>query len=417
MTNGFNREMLKIFHVFLIFSLIFNYRVPLFYSSVVLTFFLCLPFFLSNRNAPDMFFKAFSNKYLFKIIYFSFLLIILSLVNSIIIHESYEFSFVKNIIVQLVAIVTTTLVLIVTFKQRKNERLYLEKIIFISFILQSFIMLGSLSNEYFFNFIQIFQPSSDKIDSVIELFKGARGGALSGNLFFGLGVTYGLVVIFYVKGMIDERNILIRDVFILLIFFIGITMSARVGYLGFILSFMYYFYYSIMKRRVLQKGIVVVGVSVSIGVGVYFLFPDSIMVPINNMLHWGLEPVYNYFNGEGFVSQSTSALTERMLIYPTTLEGWLLGEGRYIGLDGKYYKHTDSGYSRYIFYGGLILVFIMAYYQILFLRQKIKNNKFFLTIIFSYFLLLNIKGDVLGYLPSALVILILFNPSITKGVK
>lgn len=99
---------------------------------------------------------------------------------------------------------------------------------------------------------------------------------------------------------------------------------------------------------------------------VYFYHTNQ---SFHNNLRFGFEGFFSYFETGKWESQSNNIL-RRMIIWPDNLHTWLVGDGYivnpmdkstpaydpyYIGEEsGGYYKGTDIGYLRFIFYFGLI---------------------------------------------------------------
>lgn len=81
------------------------------------------------------------------------------------------------------------------------------------------------------------------------------------------------------------------------------------------------------------------------------------------LLRFGFEGFFNYFESGTFETHSTNLLSQG-LIFPDNWHTWLIGDGYmmggandpyYIGPeDYGFYMNTDSGYSRFIFYFGII---------------------------------------------------------------
>lgn len=104
-------------------------------------------------------------------------------------------------------------------------------------------------------------------------------------------------------------------------------------------------------------GLVVI-IGVIICVGLYNVSPE-----MHKLLRFGFEAFFNYFEHGNFETHSTNMLSEGM-IFPDNFKTWIIGDGYmasgsndpyYIGpADYGFYMNTDAGYSRFIFYFGLI---------------------------------------------------------------
>lgn len=104
-------------------------------------------------------------------------------------------------------------------------------------------------------------------------------------------------------------------------------------------------------------GLVVI-IGVIICVGLYNVSPE-----MHKLLRFGFEAFFNYFEHGNFETNSTNMLSEGM-IFPDNFRTWIIGDGYmasgsndpyYVGpADYGFYMNTDAGYSRFIFYFGLI---------------------------------------------------------------
>ena len=410
--------MLKIYHILILFFLIFNFRVPLFHNSILLSFFMILPLLLFGQNYLNIFTTFLKTKFFFRLLSISILLIIWFVIFAKL-QGTFDYSFSMRLTMLTIGLVISIMFLSITSNQQLEKNNYLLKLLFIIFSIQGLIQILGLINHDFFEFIQLFHNQDDsRAVSEIAKFGGLRGGALAGDLFFSLSISYGLIFFLYVKFIIDKESFQMIDGLNLLLYLIGMFTSARIGYLGVLLSFIYFLIvqkvdwnsriYSFFKFFFYLLSLISI---------VYFILPDNILdIILNKLLPFAFEFLYNYVDKGDFSTASTSHLSEEMFIYPSTLETWFVGDGRMVGLDGKYYMHTDAGYSRILFYFGIYGIIILFLYQLLFFPYKnyeIKGN-FFLEknyfktsfLIFFYIALINIKGMALGIIVSINLIII-----------
>lgn len=133
-------------------------------------------------------------------------------------------------------------------------------------------------------------------------------------------------------------------------------------------------------RSFLSTTVWVIVVGVVICIGLYNVSPE-----IRKLLRFGFEAFFNYFETGKFETNSTNMLSEG-LIFPDNLKTWIIGDGYmasgandpyYIGpADYGFYMNTDAGYSRFIFYFGLIGLLIFMLFFVNVWREcarKIKN--------------------------------------------
>ena len=83
---------------------------------------------------------------------------------------------------------------------------------------------------------------------------------------------------------------------------------------------------------------------------------------------------------------------------PTDGKTWIIGDAQYEDERGGYYMHTDVGYLRVLFYGGLIGLFLYLLYiykvtHLVFIRSgKDSQIKLFLTVYYLLVLIWMWKG-------------------------
>lgn len=111
-------------------------------------------------------------------------------------------------------------------------------------------------------------------------------------------------------------------------------------------------------RSFLFTAALVITIGVIICVGLY-----NVNSEMHKLLRFGFEAFFNYFEHGNFETNSTNMLSEGM-IFPDNFRTWVIGDGYmasgsndpyYIGpADYGFYMNTDAGYSRFIFYFGLV---------------------------------------------------------------
>lgn len=113
---------------------------------------------------------------------------------------------------------------------------------------------------------------------------------------------------------------------------------------------------------------------------------------------WAYEPFINYFSGNTFESASSNQLKEMWEL--PSVETFLWGDGRYTDpISGSYYKQTDVGYLRNIYFFGLFptITCIYCFYCCTKAIQpeKILNKKdhYFILIILWIGLFIEAKGE------------------------
>jgi hypothetical protein len=105
--------------------------------------------------------------------------------------------------------------------------------------------------------------------------------------------------------------------------------------------------------------------------------------------------LYTYYNETGSIgSQSTTAISS-MVYIPDAMQTWLIGDGQFFSADG-FYQDTDIGFSRIIFFGGLIgllFYFFLCCWPVILLKNKSKRMNITLLFFMLYvYFVSNVKG-------------------------
>lgn len=252
----------------------------------------------------------------------------------------------------------------------------------------------------FGNFMISIQKTNDVVLGIVNEAKSIRIIGF-GSTFFEAGIVNGLgliLIAFLIKYKKSEKIFLLTLMYII-ISIIGLLM-ARTTIIGVVLSLLILF--KPEKKLKLKKTILKFS---AYTVLVVFLSIFSILIlnpKIANKFKktstWAFELFINYHEHGTFESNSTNQL-KKMFVFPNNIKTYLIGDGYFEDPlhPNNYYKATDVGYLRLIYYfgfGGLILFFYLQYELINRTIQNLKTfgNIKFLYIILIYIFILNFKG-------------------------
>lgn len=136
------------------------------------------------------------------------------------------------------------------------------------------------------------------------------------------------------------------------------SVGAAIALFYFISYIFYNSTYNVRIMKYINSGLIVVLCGAIICIGLYNINPD-----FRKLLRFGFEAFFNYFENGTFETHSTNMLSEGM-IFPDNFKTWIIGDGYmasgsndpyYTGpSDYGFYMNTDAGYSRFIFYFGLV---------------------------------------------------------------
>lgn len=339
------------------------------------------------------------------------------------IHLSFDYYFSKIIFLfftqYLIGCIIWSFISVKYDKYEFNSRVnLLSKAIIWSFVIQSIIQCVVSFTPSLLPVIYHFNNAQSINENYTELFGvGVRGVAMANGTGFSLSLGYGIVFIVYVNYLLNTRNTLFKVILGLLIF-VGMFFAGRSCFIGVLIGFLYYMFSPkggtcIKKTKILVKTLLYVIFIVAV---LYVCFSDFINHIIDNVLPFAFEPVYNFINGDKFETASTNRLGE-MWNVPVTLKEILIGAGRYYDESGiSYYKETDIGLFKNIFFWGGIgyfFVVIFQYIQLYPLRYRNihRDDRMFFLAIFIFLFSLDFKAIALSLNKTAysLIILIVFN--------
>lgn len=175
-----------------------------------------------------------------------------------------------------------------------------------------------------------------------------------------------LVCLLETRQSADTRYDLVYIFAFVIIAVLG-SIIARTTYVGAIVSLIYLLF----KRRLFAQSVSTRSIKVLINVVLCLAIAIPIFIRLYNsggsfqvMLRFAFEGFFNLAeSGEWYVASNEKLMT--MYVFPDNLKTWIIGDGYfnnpinvdpfYVGeITGGYYKGTDVGYLRFIFYFGLI---------------------------------------------------------------
>ena len=225
-----------------------------------------------------------------------------------------------------------------------------------------------------------------------------------------------VMIAFLVTRLENKKQNLYLPFYIIAVFIIGVVgnMMSRTTTVGLILFIVYLVY----KSR-----IYVLKISPEVKTIFYWLMGSLlVLIPILIYLYHTDMDVRNNlrFAFEGFFSLAekgrwdvhSNEILMNMYVFPDNLKTWIIGDGYfenpyysdsepyYVGPKmGGYYMGTDVGYLRFIFYFGVIGLFIFSYFMWLSGRmcmQKFKKEKalFVLLLMVHFIVWLKVATDI-----------------------
>lgn len=227
-----------------------------------------------------------------------------------------------------------------------------------------------------------------------------------GSTFFTSGIVNGYCLIL-IAATIKYFKPTYKKLLLYIFLFVFITligiMMARTTLIGLVMALVILFFPLTLARKSLSRiSLKLVGIfgQVIICLALIYLFlPVQTKETINNAGEFGFELFINYVRGEGLTSASTDEL-KTMYVFPSDVKTYLIGDGRFVDpIDPLlYYKETDIGFLRLLYYFGIIGIILFLVIQCILVIIGIRNYghqgyiKLFFAMTFLYMLTLNLKG-------------------------
>lgn len=213
-----------------------------------------------------------------------------------------------------------------------------------------------------------------------------RGYGASENLLF----TYS-----YVMGFCAGMTLLIYKrlyyIFYFGLFFLAVVYNARIGFLPLALFIIY------MIIALKTKSIIKILLTLVILLAIQSYYSLDIVDSLIKNQAWSLDIMSNMAD-EG----TLGTLANEMIVLPEDIKTWLVGSGisLFNGYNGKY---SDIGYILQLYYGGLLLMFLLFYFMYTCFNRVLKYYKrdFFAIVFIVSVMLLNVKGFLFAATPGA----------------
>lgn len=277
--------------------------------------------------------------------------------------------------------------------------------IVIKYLMVSQIIFLGLGLVFFFNrdlLYIIFEITRLDADNVTYTrVEGTRLISLGEN-FFGAGVINGFILLVMAMWISTRNMAPIKESLLIVYFFVTLAigmMSARTTMMGALIGIIILLLYKAKKSKTFLKNLLAIVLSIMILIPVSNYFLQNQTAEFGILRSFGFEMFDNYEETGEFSTSSSDKMLGFYDIVPDNLATWVLGDAKWTDGKGGYYKHTDAGYFRCIFYFGCVGLFCMLIYyfkclDIIFNKKGVLKpiKKTAVWAIFVYVLILNIKG-------------------------
>lgn len=384
------------------------------FSLMVYIYFLKINFFPFYLILPYLFFGVIffvfevMKKGLAKKYFFYFFLVLISLIWA-------SFSYIYNVDSDLFYVKEDLILsLIFFFSAFTIKKIYeffgvnfnFKNIIFFSSLALAFQLIFSLVANFvpaIFNVVIQLVNIDGLSSDALQNFSEARLVGI-GASFFASGIlnSFFLILLAYsINFNCDKGKYFLLLALYLIISITGILFS-RTTIIGILLSSLFFLNY----KSLFRVSLIIVPSLILV------LIYGKSLLEENSQIAFGLDFLFNFEDSQA--SSSFGGLKEMYEILPDDLKTWFLGDAKYkvVSQDGEflaYYKDTDIGYFRVIFYNGLIGLFLFFLMNFYLLKKSFYFNRSLLILLLICFFALNSKGMANIYFFCFLFFLIDFN--------
>ena len=384
-------------NIIIVFCYIFSFYLL---GPITSSMFVAIPGFITTILSKKYYYRTYEigkNKYLISIFLSLLGIITLSALYSCL-HLTFDFSYTKTLIGQFIHLICG--VFVVLFLERTSivPSGKIEFYIVFAFLIQSIIQLLAMC---FPSFAQSLLYFSRAYDLQSGYGGGVRGLALSSSTGWSLSLTYGIVVIIYVKRYL-LHNLRFTYIVLGILLLAGNFFAGRTGFVGAAIGVILFLLNTDKSIRYKIGAVLKVLIFIFIFC-VFFviLFPSVTNILVDRIFPFAFEPFYElYYNGR-FGTSSTDTLIDMWKI-PITGKEFLLGSGYFTDpIFGGSFQHTDAGLLRNLLYWGVIGLMSMFLYEVVLIhpiyKHGIHNISTYRFLLFLYLAIMELKAPVLGF--------------------
>lgn len=304
---------------------------------------------------------------------------------------------------------------------RLNKNYIIRLIIVLAFIQALLILLMLL----FPGFRDVcFSLTAIERESLLKRYNGIRGLGMASSVTYDLGViqSISLILISYkvVNSKLEKKDSYFYIITYITIF-ISICVTGRTGFIGVLFSVFLILSYIMYDRKkykgkffkIIIRGFIIVFIIAA--VSFWILGKEKVLIICDNVSKYAFEMIYSYEETGSFSIGTSENLIKMVKNFSNiNLKSFLIGDGRYAGEGIFYYKGTDIGFFRQIYFFGIIgvLQLLLIYFYIFKNIQSSLESDRYLKISFLfieiYYFIANIKGDFLISCGSAISMLLIF---------
>ena len=377
--------------VFLVFCYIFSFYIVGSITSSMMAAALILPYYCSDNGIYRLK-NAFCHRYFAGLFGWLVFMMCMSIAFPCIIHSTYDLSYTKGIVGNIVQLICGVLIVHYMYDKLKTDFQTLLKLIILAYILQSVIQIAASFTPQLASFVSYFSRSEE----IQEGTAGVRGLALSASTGWNLALSYGIVGILYSYFYFTKKCGYMPAIGWALLT-VGCFFAGRTGLVGILVGLCYLILsgHSLRLFGIVCRIIVILLLLIAL---VCALFPSYVEYAVLYLLPFALEPVINLFENNELSSRSTDILFT-MWDRPMNISEFFIGTGYFTGPDGHYYLHTDVGVLRNLFFWGIVGFILLISYQIYLTYPLLKdrNTRLMAITVLGFLALCECKAVAIGF--------------------
>jgi hypothetical protein len=386
----FNLSIITIIDYLLVFMVIFAFPLFPFFNSAKFALCISLLRLFFDTDLTKTILKTLSSKkfinFLIIVLFFSTYTLVLTILK-----KEYDLTLFKKQISSIFYIIFNVIFFIIISKKNRN----IDSLIFFAFFLQSIFIILAIISQEFYDLTSQFRE--EVATHHFDAYGRLRGAAISGYQFFGISTMYGIFILY---GIVENKIDSSKKLFMFLLIIVSGIISGRFTIAALILGFFVNFFFNSKIKNQIFLFFKVSLTTIFLSITLHYCYENFLDDNSKDRIDFYLvSPVEAYlYTGEASTTSSDKALS---MYKSFNLGNFFTGDGRYVEKNFEgYYGKVDIGYLRMAYYYGifgLIIIIIIQYILINRLFGYHKDKFFFSLVLFIYFLILNLKGDVFFY--------------------
>jgi len=402
------------YKIIVLFLIVFNFRVPVFYNSAFVSMILSTFYYILKRDGIPL--TYFFQRYNAVILIGTVLLALVVSLIGFLHHTDAMPARAMRVWIEFMMLGSVIFALPLFFEKKEATALEeISVIICYTFALQGVISLAAYLYLPLGNYLFEMKPDTVKETALdpaatLPIFRLYN---LSGTIFVELTAAFGVAFIVYFWLMLRDNQSYVsgwKKYLIFVFIFMGTAFAGRTGFIGLVMGLGGWIFFSFTKvfTFIKRNAMYLIGFPLFLALTYNFVLTDKQRQSFSNDLFpFAFEWYYNYRDyGKLEVNSVEATPYHYFYLYDKTL---LTGHGIDAFGGHSIYHHSDAGYINTLVFGGIPLLLCLIIYQSLYLitpiniAQKTNSrdsqiNLGFFVLIFIYIFIVEVKAPTAGYM-------------------